>query len=137
MTGLKLTTDTFDDKLIIASGAAAGAIALGALAAPREWNDMHFETTTLVGEPSTRWFGLAMATNAAKTMAISASDTDRTTKKNVLKAAGAGWLGAAALTAYHVQEKVQKKDVSIGLALGEAAMGALCMWRGFKDDDDL
>lgn len=31
-----------------------------------------------------------------------------------------------------LQEKVQKKDVSIGLALGEAAMGALCMWRGFK-----
>lgn len=34
------------------------------------------------------------------------------------------------------QKGYQKRELAYAAAAGQAAMAALCLWRGFKDDDD-
>lgn len=32
-------------------------------------------------------------------------------------------------------EGIQKRELSLASAAGQAVVGALCLWRGFKDDE--
>lgn len=38
-------------------------------------------------------------------------------------------------THLHPQEGYQRKELAWGSAAGMAAMAALCLWRGFKEDE--
>lgn len=51
----------------------------------------------------------------------------------MLKVHGAIWAFTAAHTLYNAQEGFQKKDVSYASAAGQAALSALCFWKGFEE----
>ncbi len=56
-------------------------------------------------------------------------------KKNLLKANGGAWLVGSALHLYNANEGVQKQEVAYACAALGAAMGALCLWRGFDTEE--
>lgn len=62
-------------------------------------------------------------------------DVTLKTKKNLLKLHGALWGATAAHTLWNVQEGYQKKDISYAGAAGQAALAALCLWKGFEGED--
>ena len=65
---------------------------------------------------------------------LARSDANRASLKNTLKFMGAAWVGAAAHMVYRAHEGTQNREASLGSAAGQAAVGALCLWRGFADD---
>ena len=81
-----------------------------------------------------QWLGHSLLCNSASTLAISMTeDTTLNTKKNMLKVHGAIWAFTAAHTLYNVQEGFQKRDISYASAAGQAALSALCFWKGFEE----
>ena len=81
-----------------------------------------------------QWLGHSLLCNSASTLAVSMTeDTTMNTKKNMLKVHGAIWAFTAAHTLYNAQEGFQKKDVSYASAAGQAALSALCFWKGFEE----
>jgi len=83
-----------------------------------------------------QWTGHAIAGEAATVFAVAMSeDVTLKTKKNMLKVQGVMWGATAAHTLWNVQEGYQKKDLSYAAAAGQAALGALCLWKGFEDEE--
>ncbi|PSC68027.1 apurinic endonuclease-redox isoform X3 [Micractinium conductrix] len=126
-----------DDAALLVSGVAGGLYAVHAMAAPRNFHDLHMTKPQPISgstDPSWRWMGFCLGCNSGTNFLISASDSPKV-KKDYLKYAGATWLGAAALTAYHVQEGIQKRDVGLAGVAAQAAVGALCLWRGYREDE--
>jgi len=82
-----------------------------------------------------QWFGMGLAHCAASDLVLSVSDNTEN-KKLGLKVAGAGWGACAAMMLYNAEEGHQKKDISYAVAAGQAAMSALCLWRGFCDEEE-
>lgn len=95
----------------------------------------YFTSTTPASDVQARWFGMSLCSNAATTLAVSASDS-YDAKKNLLKVLGATWAVAAAQSIYNAEQGHQKKDVAYGIAAGKAVVSALCLWRGFKTETD-
>lgn len=83
-----------------------------------------------------RLLGNALIGTAAQQGAVSISDGSKEAKKNLLKAAGASWAFCAAHQLYNVQRGYQKDEATFAGVSGNAVMAALCLWRGFKDDDE-
>ena len=65
-----------------------------------------------------------------------ADEASKDAKKNVLKAAGVSWAACFAHQLYNVQRGYQKQDFTYAALTGHAAMAALCLWRGFAEDED-
>lgn len=83
-----------------------------------------------------QWFGLGLASYTVNAMAVAVTDDASVkTKKNVLKASGACWALGAAQNLVNVENGISKKELGYGLAAGQAVLAALCLWRGFKEDD--
>jgi len=82
-----------------------------------------------------QWMGMAEATSAASEFVLSVSDNTEN-KKLGLKTAGAFWAASAAMMLYNAEEGHQKKNISYAVTAGKAAMSALCLWRGFCDEEE-
>jgi len=82
-----------------------------------------------------QWFGMGLAHAASSGYALSVSD-DTKNKKLGLKAAGAFWGTCAALMLHNAEEGHQKKGISYAVTAGQVAMSALCLWRGFCDEEE-
>ncbi len=57
------------------------------------------------------------------------------TIKNLLKTNGIMWTIAAGQTLYNAENGWQKKDVAYTTAMGQVAMAALSLWRGYAEDE--
>lgn len=57
-------------------------------------------------------------------------------KKNLLKVNGGAWLGTTAMHLYFAHDGVERKEVAYSAAALAAVLGTLCLWRGFKKDDE-
>ncbi|KAI7838628.1 hypothetical protein COHA_007597 [Chlorella ohadii] len=111
--------------------------AIHATVAPKHYNELYMSKDLPVNEPMTRWFGLALATcGGGIPITLSAGDySDKKPVKDALKASGAGWTTALVTTLYNAHEGHQKKEPAYASAVGMAAMAALCLWRGFREDE--
>lgn len=79
---------------------------------------------------------MGLTSCAINSMAVAISDdASFRTKKNVLKASGACCAVAAAQTLVNIENGVTKRDLGYGTAAGQGLLAALCLWRGFKEDD--
>ena len=65
-----------------------------------------------------------------------ADEASKDAKKNVLKAAGISWAATFAHQLCNAQRGYQKQDITYAALAGHAAMAALCLWRGFAEDED-
>ena len=84
-----------------------------------------------------QWVGHAVASEAASVLAVAMTkDVTLKTKKNLLKVQGVIWGSLAAYNLCNLQEGPLKKDKAYASAeaAGQAALAALCLWKGFEDE---
>ena len=79
--------------------------------------------------------GLTSVAACDLTVAITDEPAPKTVK-NLLKTNGVLWGLAAAQTLYNAENGWEKKDVAYVSVVGEAALAALCLWRGYCDDEE-
>ena len=62
----------------------------------------------------------------------------QTLQKNVLKANGWMWLATAGQHASDLSDNLQKKEAHLGYAnlAAAATLSALCLWRGYREEDE-
>ena len=78
---------------------------------------------------------MGLTSTAACTMAVAISDEPAPkTAKNLLKTSGALWGIAAGQTLYNAENGWERKDIAYPTVAFNAAMAALCLWRGFADE---
>lgn len=83
-----------------------------------------------------QWVGHSLTCEAASVLTVAMTeDVTLKTKKNLLKMQGAIWGATAAHTLWNVQEGYQKENLSYAAAAGQAAIAALCLWKGFEEED--
>ncbi|KAL4422245.1 hypothetical protein ABPG77_009720 [Micractinium sp. CCAP 211/92] len=144
-----------DESVLMLSGVGVATVAGFALLAPREHHNVFFAKDQPYNETMNRWFGQALACKATSDMCISACDANNVwpgfpcvhcfafcgfhcfivadTLKASLKLSGVQWFAASAALA-HATATGKLNSIGYGAAAGQAAMGALCLWRGFCDD---
>lgn len=107
------------------------------LADPNGAHKFHYAEGVAYDDTTARQYGWALASMAAMPLAISAAEGGKDVKKNALKASGATWLAGSALLAYngHENKSGQDEKLMYAAAVGHAALGALCLWRGFAEED--
>jgi hypothetical protein len=130
-----------DDAVLRLSGVGTGLYAASHLFAPRQTYDSFFDNVGGISKYPYNsvlhsYTGLGYAGVAAAHLSVAEADLSYSAKKNLLKASGAGWVAAAALNVYHASNSGAgsglKKDVLYGAAAVNAAIGALCLWRGYE-----
>ncbi|KAL4443447.1 hypothetical protein ABPG75_011184 [Micractinium tetrahymenae] len=122
-----------DANVMMMSGVGVATVAGFALLAPKEHHNVFFAKDQPYNETMNRWFGQALACKATTDMCISACDANKATLKANLKLSGVQWFAASAALA-HASATGKLNNIGYGAAAGQAAMGALCLWRGFSDD---
>ncbi|PSC71838.1 sulfate adenylyltransferase isoform B [Micractinium conductrix] len=125
-----------DETVLRVSGVASALYGVHALASPRNFHDTWNEKDQPYNESTQRWFGMAVSCTGAQSIVLSASDANQKALKSSLKTVGTVWAGVTGMTLYNAEKGYQKRELAYAAAAGQAAMAALCLWRGFKDDDD-
>ncbi|PRW05886.1 hypothetical protein C2E21_9426 [Chlorella sorokiniana] len=121
-----------DDAVLRLSGVATAAYGATLLFVPRTSHDMFYVAQAGWKEG----FGAALACDAAGALSVGFSEGSQDAKRNALRANGLGWLACGGLHLYNTGTGVQKKDVGYSSAALAGVMGALCLWRGFRNNED-
>lgn len=133
---MKFSMDNVDKNLLLASGAACAAYGVTSFSVPKKFHDAHYTIGQVGHAPSTRWMGAVLTCNSANQIVLSTSD-DKKLIKTGLKVVGTGWLACAGLQVYNAQEKIQKRDISLGTAAAMATLGGICLYRGLRKEDSI
>ncbi|KAI7837660.1 hypothetical protein COHA_008522 [Chlorella ohadii] len=130
-----------DDTVLRLSGVATAAYSATLLVVPRTSHDIFYvaQTGSTANDEhiaTARWFGAALACDAATTLSVGLSEASQDAKRNALRANGLCWLASGGMHLYNAGAGVQKKDVAYSSAALAGVLGALCLWRGFRNNDD-
>ncbi|KAI7838775.1 hypothetical protein COHA_007391 [Chlorella ohadii] len=126
-----------DDAVLKLVGVGSAVHSVHWLADGKGAHKFHFAESVPYDDTTARQYGWALAGLAAMPLAISAAEGGKDAKKNALKASGATWLAGSALLAYngHEHKGGQEENLMYAAAVGHAALGALCLWRGLAEDE--
>ncbi|KAL4437521.1 hypothetical protein ABPG77_003524 [Micractinium sp. CCAP 211/92] len=124
-----------EDTLLRVSGVGAVAYCAFAMAAPKEFTNTFMTAKAGHSDAAWRYMSICGATFGGEHLVLSAKDGNKDAKKDVLKVAGAGWLALGAHNAYNAHAGIQPKEIAVANAIGQTALGALCLWKGFGCDE--
>lgn len=123
-----------DDTLLRVAGLAGAFYGVHAFAAPKHFHDTYMEAGQPCSTEAWRWFGQNLMYKSALDVAITASDPSQKTMKNALKLNGLAGVASAAHMVCSAQDNTMRKEAALGSAGALLALGALCLYRGFKEE---